>query len=42
LYKFNGNMTGHFLWEHFEPGNYYFVGHDNYNFIRMELTFAIQ
>lgn len=40
-YKFNGNMSGHVLWEHLEPGDYYFTGHDNYNYVRMELIFNL-
>ena len=41
-YKFNGNMSGHFLWEHLEAGDYYFVGHSSgYDFVRMELAFAL-
>jgi hypothetical protein len=40
-YKFNGNMSGHILFEHLEPGSYYFTGHDNYNYFRTELIFTL-
>ena len=33
------NLTGHFLWEHFRPGNFYFNGAENYNWIRFELMY---
>jgi len=33
------NLTGHFLWEHFKPGNFYFTGAESYNWIRFELMY---
>ena len=33
------NLTGHFLWEHFKPGNFYFNGAESYNWIRFELMY---
>ncbi len=38
-YKINANTTGHFIWEHLEPGNHYFSGADPYNWFRFELLF---
>ncbi len=30
-------LSGHFLWENFSPGDYYFEGADSYNWLRFEL-----
>jgi len=38
-FPINKYITGHFLWENFKPGNYYFTGADGYNWIRFELLF---
>nr|MBN2277357.1 alginate export family protein [candidate division Zixibacteria bacterium] len=35
------NLTGHFLWEGFLPGNYYFHGADGYSWVRAELLFKV-
>lgn len=31
------NLKGHFLWEHFKPGGFYFPGADGYHWLRFEL-----
>ncbi|MBN1197083.1 MAG: hypothetical protein JXA62_06725 [Candidatus Aminicenantes bacterium] len=36
-YTINRNLSGHFVWEHFEPGSYYVDGADGYNWFRFEL-----
>lgn len=40
-YKITENVSGHILWEHFTPGNFYFDGADSYNWARMEFMFQI-
>lgn len=40
-YRISKRLTGHFLWESFIPGSFYFAGADNYTWIRSELLFAI-
>ena len=32
-------LTGHFMWEHFRPGNFYRPGAASYNWLRFELIF---
>jgi hypothetical protein len=32
-------LSGHFIWEHFDPGNFYRPGASSYNWLRFELTF---
>jgi len=36
-YTINRHLTGHFVWEHFEPGSYYIDTADGYNWFRFEL-----
>ena len=36
-YVINRHLSGHFVWEHFEPGSYYRDGADAYNWFRFEL-----
>lgn len=36
-YVINTHLSGHFVWEHFEPGNYYADTADGYNWFRFEL-----
>lgn len=36
-YTINRHLSGHFVWEHFEPGNYYIDTADGYNWFRFEL-----
>ena len=36
-YKIKVNVSGHFHWESFLPGDYYFRGADHYGWARMEL-----
>ncbi len=38
-YDLNKNISGHFLWEGFRPGNFYFAGARSYAWIRFELMF---
>lgn len=33
------HLSGHFLWEHFNPGDFYFTGAERYNWIRFELMY---
>ena len=40
-YNINKNVSGHLLWEHFEPGNYYFNGSSCYNWARIEFLIKI-
>ena len=40
-YKISENVTGHILWEHFAPGNFYFDGADSYHWARMEFLYQI-
>lgn len=41
VYIINKNLTGHLLFEHFDPGDYYFDGSDGYNWARIEFMFKI-
>lgn len=36
-YEMNKNLSGHLLWESFDPGNFYFDGADSYTWVRMEM-----
>lgn len=38
-YTIDRNWSGHFLLEHFKPGNYYFKDASKYNWIRFELMY---
>ena len=40
-YKINKYISGHFLWEHFIPGDFYFDGADGYNWARIEFMFKL-
>jgi hypothetical protein len=40
-FKINQYFSGHFLWEHFKPGNFYFDGAAGYNWLRFELMYKI-
>ena len=40
-YKISDNVTGHILWEHFSPGDFYVDGADGYHWARMEILFKI-
>ncbi len=35
--KIDKHLGGHFVWEHFNPGDYYFSGSDSFNWLRFEL-----
>lgn len=37
--KIDKKWSGHFLWENFKPGSFYFDGADSYNWLRFELMF---
>jgi hypothetical protein len=39
VYDISKNVSGHFIWEHFIPGNYYVRGADPYTWSRMEISF---
>jgi len=41
VFRLNGHLTGHVLWEFFSPGNFYRPGADCYNFFRFELIYRI-
>ncbi|MGB7297628.1 MAG: alginate export family protein [Candidatus Aminicenantales bacterium] len=38
-YELNSHISGHFLWEHFLPGDFYFDGARAYAWVRFELMF---
>jgi hypothetical protein len=38
-YKINSHTSGHFIWENFNPGSFYFSNADSYNWFRFELMF---
>ncbi len=40
-FNINRYFSGHFLWEHFKPGNFYFEGAARYNWLRFELMYKI-
>jgi len=40
-FNLSENISGHFLWEIFQPGNYYFDGSKGYNWLRFELRFDL-
>jgi len=40
-FKVNKNLTGHFLWEYFKPGDFYNPEADSYNWARFELMYKI-
>ncbi len=40
IYRITNNISGHLLWEHFSPGNFYFREAKSYNWIRFETLFS--
>lgn len=40
-YRIHKNWTGHFLFEHFAPGSFYFKGADKDNWARFELMYTL-
>ncbi len=38
-YEITKNIQGHFVWDHFRPGNFYFPGAQSYVWVRFELLF---
>ena len=40
-YQINPHWSGHLHFEHFNPGNYYFKGADNFNWVRFELMYKL-
>ncbi len=38
-YRISKFMSGRVIWEHFEPGNFYFDGASSYNWLQFELIF---
>ncbi len=41
-YKLSAIVSGHVVWEHFKPGDYYFAGASEYNWSRVEFMFNLQ
>ena len=41
-YKLNRFLSGHIVYEHFKPGNFYFEGAESYNWFRVELMYKIK
>jgi len=41
VFRINKYFTGHFLWEYFNPGTFYFDGADSAHWLRFELLFKI-
>lgn len=41
LFEINKSVSGHVIFEHFKPGDYYFSGADAANFARVELTIKL-
>lgn len=39
-YKIDKRWSGHFLWENFKPGNFYFSNANGYNWVRFELMYS--
>ncbi len=39
LYDIDKNISGHFVWEYFNPGDFYFSGASDYVWVRFELLF---
>ena len=42
MYVLNPRLTGHLLWEHFEPGSFYFDDADAYNWVRVEFMLSVK
>ncbi len=40
-YKLSAIVSGHVVWEHFKPGDYYFSGASEYNWSRVEFLFNL-
>lgn len=40
-FQISRQLTGHVLWEHFRPGNFYFHQADPYHWARIELLFVL-
>jgi hypothetical protein len=40
-FRVNKYTTGHFVWEYFDPGDFYFAGADAAHWLRFELMFKI-
>ncbi len=38
-YKISKFMTGRIIWEHFDPGSFYFPGASSYNWVQVEMIF---
>jgi len=41
LMTFSKNLTGHILWEHFLPGDFYFPEASDYNWLRFEMLLKL-
>lgn len=40
-YNLAENISGHTIWEYFDPGSYYFSGADHANWLRMEFSISL-
>jgi hypothetical protein len=40
-YKVSKNISGHMVWEYFDPGSYYFKDADHANWLRMEFLLSL-
>ncbi|PKK83191.1 MAG: hypothetical protein CVT49_09770 [candidate division Zixibacteria bacterium HGW-Zixibacteria-1] len=40
-YRVDEHLTGHFLWEWFDPGDFYFDDADSYSWVRAELMYSL-
>lgn len=41
-YRFSSVLSGHVVFEHFDPGNFYFEKAESYNWFRIELMYKIK
>lgn len=41
LYDITKKLSGHLIWEHFVPGNFYFAGANKYHWLRFELLWKL-
>jgi len=41
-FSLSKHFSGHLLWEHFRPGNFYFSGSHNYNWVRLEIMYRVK
>lgn len=41
IYNIDSHFSGHFLWEWFDPGDFYFPDADSYSWVRAELMYRL-